>query len=124
MWRFQACPAPGGGRPIDRFIAGLGPEAENDLTAILEQLQVLKREDWGRPQFDVLHGKKYKAMGEIRFDGENKTYRLFGYFRPYERFVFLLGFEKKGSLRHEMDEAWKRKKFAESNEGLLYAFTI
>jgi hypothetical protein len=36
----------------------------------------------------------------------------------------LLGCEKKGSLKHEMDEAVKRKKFAEENETLLYAFTF
>lgn len=103
----------------------LGPEAENDLTAILEILAVLKREDWVRPHFDVLHGKKYKGMGEVRFDGEDKTYRLFGYFGPKRlHFTFLLGCEKKRSLKSEMDEAEKRKRFAEKNERLLYAFSF
>jgi len=63
-------------------------------------------------------------MGEVRFNGENKTYRLFGYFRPGERFVFLLGCEKKRSLKHEMDEAARRKKFADENQRLIYVFTI
>ena len=125
MWTFLACPAPGGGKPIDRFVAELGPEAENDLTAVLENLRVLDRKYWTRPQFDVLHGKKYKNMGEVRFDGEGKTYRVFGYFGPKQlQFTFLLGCEKKRGLRHEMDEAAKRKRFAEGNGGLLYVFTF
>ena len=64
-------------------------------------------------------------MGEVRFDGEDKTYRLFGYFGPEALyFTFLLGCEKKRGLKHEMDEAAKRKRFAEENEHLLYAFTF
>ena len=124
LWTFLACPAPGGGRPISRFLLQLGPEAENDLSAI-DNLGVLGRRYWRRPQFDELTGKKYKGMGEVRFDGEKKTYRLFGYFGPKRfQFTFLLGCEKKRSLKHEMDEAAKRKKFAEENEALLYAFTF
>jgi hypothetical protein len=110
---------------MDRFIAGLGPEAENDMAAVLDTLRVLDRKYWSRPQFDVLHGKKYLGMGEVRFDGENKTYRVFGFFGPSRlQFTLLSGCEKKRSLKHEMDEAAKRKKFAELNSGLLYAFTI
>ena len=125
MWTFLACPAPGGGRPIQRFVGELGPEAENDLMAILDDLAVLERRYWTRPQFDQLRGKKYSGMGEVRFDGEDKTYRLFGYFGPGRlQFTFLLGCEKKRSLKHEMDEAAKRKKFAEANEGSLYVFTF
>lgn len=125
MWTFLAYSAPGGGKPIDRFVSALGPEAENDLAAVLENLQVLERKYWNRPQFDVLHGQKYKDMGEVRFDGDDKTYRIFGYFGPKRlQFTLLLGCEKKRSLKHEMDEAAKRKKFAEGNDRLLYVFTF
>jgi hypothetical protein len=83
---------------MDRFAVELGPEAQNDLAAVLDVLRVLERKFWTRPQFDVLHGKKYKGIGEIRFDGENKTYRVFGYFGPARlQFTLLLGCEKKGS---------------------------
>ena len=125
LWTFLACPGSGGGRPVDRFIAELGPEAENDLSAILDALRVLDRKYWNRPQFDVLHGEKYKGMGEVRFDGENKTYRLFGYFGPARlHFTFLLGCEKKRDLKHEIEEAEKRMRFAKEHEHLLYAFTF
>ena len=125
MWTFLACPAPGGGKPVDRFVRGLGVEAENDLAAILENLQVLERRFWTRPQFDQLHSQKYTGMGEVRFNGEGKTYRLFGYFGPLRlQFTFLLGCEKKRNLKHEMDESAKRKKFAEGNNQELYVFTF
>jgi hypothetical protein len=125
MWTFLSCPAPGGGKPIDRFIADLGPEAENDLTAILEELIVLERRFWTRPQFDQLHGDRYRGMGEIRFDGERKAYRLFGYFGPFQmHFTFLHGCEKKRSLKSEMDHAAKRRDFAKANQDALYAFTF
>jgi hypothetical protein len=75
LWTFLSCPAPGGGKPLDRFLAELGPEAENDLSAVLESLAVLERRFWNRPQFDLLHGERYRGMGEVRFNGENKTYR-------------------------------------------------
>jgi hypothetical protein len=47
-------------------------------------------------------------------------------FRVQKRFqfAFLLGCEKKRSLKYEMDEAAKRKQFAEKNEHLLYAFNF
>lgn len=123
MWTFLACPAPGGGRPVDRFVKELGPEAENNLTATLELLQAVERKHWLRPQFDVLHG--YSGMGEVRFDGDDKTYRLFGYFGPGQlQFTLLAGHEKKRDLKHEMDLAAKRRGFAEANRGLLYEFTV
>lgn len=43
MWKFLACPSPGGGRPLDRFVEGLGFEAETNLTATLELLQAAER---------------------------------------------------------------------------------
>jgi hypothetical protein len=120
-----ACPASGGGRPLDRFVAELGDEAEVNLTATLELLLAVERRYWLRPQFDVLHGKKYRGMGELRFDGDGKTYRIFGYFGPNRlQFTLLLGCEKKRDLKHEMDLAAKRRDFAEANQRLLYEFTV
>jgi hypothetical protein len=125
MWKLLACPAPGGGHPVDRFVAGLGIQAEVNLTATLELLLAVERKYWGRPHFDVLHGKQYKSIGEVRFNGEGKTYRLFGYFGPKQlHFTLLLGCEKKRDLKHEMDLVAKRRDFAEANPGLLYEFTV
>jgi hypothetical protein len=125
MWTFLACPAPGGGRPVTRFIQSLGPQAENDLNAILDGLRVSDRKFWTRPHFAWLVGKKYKGLGEVRFDGEDKTYRLFGFEGPLPlQFTLMLGYEKKRDLKHEMDEAVKRRKFARENTDVLYTFTF
>jgi hypothetical protein len=126
LWTLLSCPAPGGGKPIDRFIASLGAEAENDLFAVLGHLEVLERKFWMRPAFDgITKGKKYRDMGEVRFSGENKTYRLFGFFGPGRyQFTFLAGYEKKRDLKHEIDLAEGRKAFAKNHEELLYAFTF
>ncbi len=125
MWTLLACPAPGGGKPIDKFVTELGVEAETSLSATLELLLAVERKYWIRPQFDVLHGEKYARMGEVRFDGDNKTYRLFGYFGPNRlQFTLLLGCIKKRDLKHEMDLAAKRRDFADVNQRTLYEFTI
>jgi hypothetical protein len=64
-------------------------------------------------------------MGEIRFNGDDKTYRIFGFFGPERlQFTLLAGHEKKRDLKHEMDLAATRRDFAESNPQLLYEFTI
>jgi hypothetical protein len=125
MWTFLACPAPGGGRPLDRFLGELDVEAEVNFTAALELLQVVDRRYWVRPQFDTLHGPNYQGMGEIRFDGDKKTYRVFGFFGPARlQFTLLSGHIKKRDMKHEMDLAAKRRAFAEANRGLLYEFTV
>ena len=125
MWTILACAAPGGGRPIDRFVADLGAEAENNLVATLDYLRLVERKYWIRPQFDVLHGESYARMGEVRFGGDSKTYRIFGYFGP-DRLQFTLpdGCEKKRNLKPEMDLAARRRDFAEANQAFLYEFTI
>ena len=109
---------------MDRFVELLGLEAETNLTATLELLQVVDRKYWVRPQFDVLHGRQYHGMGEIRFGGDGKSYRIFGYFGPNRmQFTMLSGHEKR-DLKHEMDQAAKRRDFAQANQGLLYGFTV
>jgi hypothetical protein len=126
MWTILACPAPGGGKPVDVFVARLGPQAHNAFSTVLGDLATLERRFWVRPQFDVLHGDNYREMGEIRFKGENKQYRVFGFFGPQRmQFTLLSGhIKQRGNLKHEMDEAAKRKKFAEANQGVLYVFEL
>lgn len=108
---------------MDRFVSDLGVEAETAFAAIIDGLGVLDRKYWTRPQFDVLHGERYHRMGEFRFNGDDKTYRVFGYFGPQKlNFTMLIGCEKKRNLKHEMDLAASRRDFAEANRSLLYEF--
>jgi hypothetical protein len=108
---------------MDRFVEDLGVEGQTAFEAVVDGLRVVERKYWTRPQFDVLHGKRYQGMGEVRFDGDGKAYRVFGYFGPKKlHFTMLMGHEKKRSLKDEMDLAAKRRDFAESNRSLLYEF--
>ncbi len=119
----MACPAPGGGKPVDEFRDKLEEEAYQNFYAVLDGLAKIERNFWRRPQFDVLHG--YPNMGEILFSGDKKTYRVFGYFGPRRKhFTMLAGHEKKRALDEKMKLADKRRKFAERNEDLLYEFTF
>lgn len=106
---------------MDDFVADLGDEAYQNFYALLDGLQVVERRFWRRPQFDALnHG-----IDEIRFSGDHKTYRVFGYLGPRRlHFTMLAGYVKKRDLRKEIKRARKRKKFAEENEHLLYEFTF
>jgi hypothetical protein len=123
MWTFKACELPGGGRPIERFVESLGDEAENDLMAIVEALQHLERRFWTRPQFDILSG--YDGMGEIRFNGDGNTYRVFGFFGPdRHEFTMVHGCEKKRDLKKDMDLAARRRRTIESGIGSAYEFTF
>jgi hypothetical protein len=125
VWTFLACPNPGGGKPINRFIQGLGDEALADLINVMSFLEHLDRDQWKRPEFDVLTGVNYRGMGEIRFYGERKKYRLFGYFGPSRlHFTLLHGTVKKGSVKKDLDTAAKRRDWAEANQGELYAFNF
>ena len=111
MWRFLAFQYSSASRPVDDWKDGLQVDSFNRLSAILEHLEVLPRQFWLRPQFDVLHGSQYHGMGEVRFRGDQKNYRLFGWFGPERlQFVLLHGCVKqRPNLRAEMDLATQRR---------------
>jgi hypothetical protein len=54
-----------------------------------------ERNDWRRPEFDLLSGD-LREIGEIRFKVD-KQYRIFGFFGPNKsEFTLLAGSSKKG----------------------------
>jgi hypothetical protein len=90
-WRFLAFQYSPTSRPLDEWQEGLEIDSFNRFSDILERLQVLPREQWRRPDFDVLHGDSYRGMGEIRFKADRKVHRVFGWFGPSPmRFTFTL----------------------------------
>lgn len=107
--------------PVDNWVATLEAESFNNLASSLEYLQVLYRWLWKRPMFGVLHGDEFSGMGEIIFDGDNKTYRLFGWFGPgRSQFTLLNGCAKQRSnLRREMKLARQRRDIVIAN-GVAY----
>src|SRR5947207_1922431 len=119
LWTFCAFPTLAGNRIIDAWVADLDAESHNNFAATLETLEVLPVQFWKRPPFDHVHGKKYQGLSEIRWDGKNKTYRMFGYFGPMRScYTMLLGCEKKRDLKAEMDLAIKRMRVAKQRTEL------
>jgi hypothetical protein len=65
------------------------------LDAALEYLIQRPRNEWRRPEFDLLSGKM-REIGEIRLKAD-KEYRMFGFFGPGRSdFTLLIGASKKG----------------------------
>lgn len=61
----------------------------------LEYLSQRPRDEWRRPEFDLLSGKM-KGIGEIRLKVD-KQYRILGFFGPRQsEFTLLIGSSKKG----------------------------
>jgi hypothetical protein len=127
QWRFLAFQYFEESRPLDDWQRALGIESFNKFSAILEHLQVLPRNFWVRPQFDVLHGPQYRGMGEIRFKGDGKVHRVFGWFGPERlQFTLLHGCVKqRRDLTAEMEIARERRDLVISHGWtVLYEFTF
>jgi hypothetical protein len=126
-WRFLAFQYFPESRPLDDWYEGLELESFNKFSAVLEHLEVLPRNYWRRPHFDVLHGDQYHGMGEIRFKGDHKVYRVFGWFGPERlQFTLLHGcIKQRSDLTAEMELARRRRDLVITHRWMvLYDFTF
>ena len=89
LWMFLAFASEMGVRYLDSWVDSLTDEVRNEFAAILEGLQVLPRQFWRRPQFDLL-AEPYQGIGEIRFKADRKQFRVFGFFGPRAQQFILL----------------------------------
>lgn len=65
------------------------------MDVALEFLAQRPRDEWRRPEFDLLSGK-IRVLGEIRLKVD-KQYRILGFFGPRpSEFTMLVGASKKG----------------------------
>lgn len=126
-WRFLAFQYFPESQPLDEWQEGLEPVSFNKFSAVLEHLEVLPRDYWRRPHFDVLHGDQYRGMGEIRFRGDRKVYRVFGWFGPERmQFTLLHGcIKQRSDLTAEMELARQRRDLVIAHHWtVLYDFTL
>jgi hypothetical protein len=80
---------------IDDWYGRQSDEVRAALDAALEYLIQRPRNEWRRPEFDLLSGKM-REIGEIRLKAD-KEYRIFGFFGPGRSdFTLLIGASKKG----------------------------
>lgn len=130
-WKISAFRSLSGNCPIEEWQSGLETESYAKFSAVLGYLRVSPRELWVRPWFDILHGRKNRGMGEIRFKGNNKTHRLYGWFGPEserEGFVLLHGCIKQKQRRgteHDIKIARDRRGLIISHgRRCFYEFTL
>jgi hypothetical protein len=70
-------------------------DVQGAVDVALEYLIQRPRQEWRRPEFDLLSGKM-RAIGEIRLKVD-KQYRILGFFGPSRSdFTMLVGSSKKG----------------------------
>lgn len=89
-WRFADWKAADGTNHFAAWVNGLSDTAQAILDARLVYLATTKV--WTRPAFAWLVGKKYKNLGEIRFNSGNVPHRPLGCLpaNPLERRLFIL----------------------------------
>jgi hypothetical protein len=96
LWTFRCYVSPGGRDMIDDWLGRQSDEVQAAMAVAVEYLVQRPRNEWRRPEFDLLSGKM-REIGEIRFKVD-KQYRILGSFGPSRSdFTLLVGASKKGS---------------------------
>src|ERR1700686_2035331 len=96
LWTFRCYVSPAGRDMIDNWYGRQSEEVQGALDVALEYLIQRPRNEWRRPEFDLLSGKM-RAIGEIRLKVD-KQYRILGFFGPDRSdFTMLIGSSKKGN---------------------------
>jgi hypothetical protein len=112
IWTIRCYVSPGGRDMIDDWYNRQTDEVRAALDAALEFLVQRPRNEWRRPEFDLLSGK-LREIGEIRLK-VHRQYRIFGFFGPGRMdFTLLIGASKKGksySPRGTLETAFERMK--------------
>jgi hypothetical protein len=80
LWTFRCYLLPSGRGAIDEWYARLSDEVQGAVDVALEFLAQRPRDQWRRPEFDLLSGKM-RVLGEIRLKAD-KQYRILGFLVP------------------------------------------
>jgi hypothetical protein len=95
LWTFRCYISPSGRDMINDWLARQSDDVTAAVEVAIEYLVQRPREEWRRPEFDLLSGKM-REIGEIRFRAD-KQYRILGFFGPSRSdFTLLVGTSKKG----------------------------
>src|SRR3984893_16651279 len=95
LWTIRCYISRTGRDMIDDWCGRQTDEVRAALDTALEFLVQRPRNEWRRPEFDLLSGKM-REIGEIRMKVD-KQYRILGFFGPgRSEFTLLIGASKKG----------------------------
>jgi hypothetical protein len=96
LWTFRCYVSATGRDMIDDWYNRQSAGVQVAIDVALEYLVQRPRNEWRRPEFDLLTGKM-REIGEIRFKVD-KQYRILGFFGPGRAdFTLLVGASKKGA---------------------------
>ena len=96
LWKIRCYVSRTGRDMIDDWCNRQSEDVQAALDVALEYLVQRPRNEWRRPEFDLLSGKM-RAVGEIRLKVD-KQYRILGFFGPGRSdFTLLIGSSKKGN---------------------------
>jgi hypothetical protein len=119
-WVFRTYQRPSGRDDVRDWYAGLRPGNRATVLNVLQYLRDRPRDEWLRPDFDLLHGK-CGGMGEVRFKFDGVQNRLIGHFGPWRlSLTFLLPVLKRGRTydpRNWEDTAIRRRTEVEADSG-------
>ena len=111
LWTFRCYVSPSGRDMIEDWYRRQSDEVQTAFDVVREFLEQRPRDEWRRPDFDILSGK-LRVLGEIRFKVD-KQYRVFGFFGPGQsEFTMLIGASKKSKNydpRDALDTALTRR---------------
>ena len=97
LWTIRCYVSPAGRDVIDDWYGRQSDGVRAALDVTLEYLVQRPRNEWVRPEFDLLSGNM-REVGEIRFKVD-KQYRVLGFFGPgRSEFTLLIGASKKGNV--------------------------
>jgi Phage derived protein Gp49-like (DUF891) len=111
LWTFRCYVSPSGRDVIDDWYRQQSDEVQTAFDVTREYLEQRIRNEWRRPDFDLLSGK-LRGLGELRFKVD-KQYRVFGFFGPRQAdFTMLIGASKKAKNydpRNALETALSRR---------------
>jgi len=117
LWNIRCYISANGRDMIDDWNNRQSDEVQAAMAVALEYLVQRPRDEWRRPEFDLLSGKM-REIGEIRFKVD-KQYRILGFFGPgRSEFTLLIGTSKKGrnyDPRNTLETALQRMEEVKQN---------
>jgi phage-related protein len=113
VWQFMDYISPQGRNMIGHWYDGLLSRERTDFDSFIRILA--KTREWRYPDFKWLKGRRFRGLGEIRFESEKKAHRVIGYFNLNSRqFVMLIGCFHKQNIytpANALETAVRRKQF-------------
>jgi hypothetical protein len=119
VWVFRDYVSPSGRNQIADWYTGLRPQVKADFDRLIQILE--RTREWREPFFKRLKGKKYRGLGEFRWETARVQYRIIGCVGSRSgEYVLLIGCIHKGSVYNPpecLDTAVQRMKFLRDGKG-------